>query len=453
MLAPAAAAGCPYCFDPDSTSLREALSRHAPSAGAPIPAAALAEDVRWYHGLLRRQYAGYIDLVRHPSFDVNAFFAAWAETLRCSGSALPFRNAVVEPLITLRLAVPDGHLTFRGADPLVGADARIAAYEYQAVVRAAPTAGPEAVAAVPGVWPSTWRTAPLLRVGGSVTTVATLSARGCGDSRTLSLANGDHLELHRRPPPPEAPGDQRAYTWRTVDDVAVITLRRFGGPPALQEQLRRFVGDYPRHVTASSVLFDLRGNNGGSLGFILEWIAQARGGEARGLAPLETAVWPWAGAWNRLVEDQIRHGDMDKEEAREERRRVRESWPSAASPLRLLTVTNRAASPGPYEGRVFVAVDRGSGSSGERAAVDLRRLLGAILIGERTSGGMQYGQACRFVLPQTGLVCQLPIRRIFFDQEVESVGFPVDVYLEDIGQAAEALIPHLDRIADVVRGE
>ena len=112
----------------------------------------------------------------------------------------------------------------------------------------------------------------------------------------------------------------------------------------------------------------------------------------------------------------------------------------------------------PYRGRVFALLDRNSGSSGERAAVDLRRALGAVLVGERTAGCMQYGQAVRFVLPHTGLVLQLPTRRFFFEGEVEGlrgevegVGFPVDVYLEDIGMEAEALLPHLGALERAAR--
>jgi hypothetical protein len=59
---------------------------------------------------------------------------------------------------------------------------------------------------------------------------------------------------------------------------------------------------------------------------------------------------------------------------------------------------------------------------------------------------MQYGEVRRFVLPHTGLVCQVPTRRFFFDTTVEGVGVPVDVYLERTEQDVTALIPFLDRL-------
>jgi hypothetical protein len=72
-----------------------------------------------------------------------------------------------------------------------------------------------------------------------------------------------------------------------------------------------------------------------------------------------------------------------------------------------------------------------------------------VLIGERTAGTLQYGEARRFVLPRTGLVCQLPTKRFFFGGpagEVESVGWPVDVYLDDAAQAAAVVASHLNTL-------
>ena len=92
-------------------------------------------------------------------------------------------------------------------------------------------------------------------------------------------------------------------------------------------------------------------------------------------------------------------------------------------------------------------VDRFSGSSGELAALELRCALGAILVGERTAGTMQYGQLQRFVLPRTGLVWQVPTRRFFFEEAVEAVGLAVDAYLEQIDADAADLVPLLERVS------
>jgi len=191
-LAPEAGCGCPYCFDPDSTALRYALLRGGPGADTPIATADLAKDVRWYHQLLRRQYAGYIDLVRHVDFDVDAFFADWEQVLLRAGPALPFRDAVISPLITLLSAVPDGHLTFRGAGPRLANDERITAHEYQALVIPDFRTHTADAARVPGVWAASWRTAPFApavwsRPGNALGTLPESSAPEAAPSSTSAV--------------------------------------------------------------------------------------------------------------------------------------------------------------------------------------------------------------------------------------------------------------------------
>ncbi len=46
----------------------------------------------------------------------------------------------------------------------------------------------------------------------------------------------------------------------------------------------------------------------------------------------------------------------------------------------------------------------------------------------------------------SGLVCQVPTRRFFFDAPVEGVGVPVDVYLERSDQDVTELLPFLDQL-------
>lgn len=153
-----------------------------------------------------------------------------------------------------------------------------------------------------------------------------------------------------------------------------------------------------------------------------------------------------------LVEAQIRQGNVDTAEARTERDRGRATWSDQTPPptIRLDTGLREGRTDTPYAGQVFVLLDRHAGSSGELAALALQRALCAVLIGERSAGALQYGELRRFGLPATGIVCQLPTRRFFFDTAVEGVGLPVDCYLEQIDQEAAALLPSLERIRQAV---
>jgi hypothetical protein len=454
-LAPDDVRGCAYCFDPDSPTLRAALLAPPPREDTRLRAIALAEDLQFLHRLMRQQYAGYPDLLQHRSFDAPAFLAGWRELVRRADETVTFHEAIVAPLQTIRKLLPDNHFTFRGADAVLAREPSLTFSEFQAPLPAA-TATPAIILSENAdVRRSTVRAAPRLRTDGSVDRVLTASTTGRASSQSVRYENKT-IELHRRPPtarPSASTVDIPAYAWRTVEKTTVITLRRFAGPVAARDQLRQLPEDYPLHVARPHILFDLRGNSGGSLEYITTWIAQARQGVWQSYARLEVngALWPCS-RWNALVEQQIGDGSVDTTAAREERARLRATWPPhpPAQAAHLDPGVRQGSASHPYTGRVFVLVDRHSGSSGELAAVELQRALGATLVGERTAGTMQYGEVRRFVLPRTGLVCQLPTKRFFFgecDGEVESVGWPVDVYLEDSACDVEAVVPQLDKLA------
>jgi hypothetical protein len=425
----------------------------------PLPTEPFLADLTFLHQLLRRQYAGYPDWLQQRGFDPDAFFTRWMETVRAAGDAIDFRAGVIEPLVALRQVVPDHHLLIRGAGPDLDADPRLVCREYQAVVPAdAPSPDADAVAGIPGVRPATLRTAPLLRSDGRIATVLTLSASGGAPALTLRYG-GLEIELRprpRTPTPPLAPLDIPAYDYGAIGDTTVITLRSFATSTAVRQQLRRLADDYPMHARQPTLLIDLRDNQGGSLEYIRAWIAQARQGEWRSHPHLAVvgALWP-CDPWNLAVERQIGEGTVDTTEARAERELLRAAWagPPPAHPSQLSLGLQQGRATHPYSGRVFVLLNRNAGSSGELAALDLQRALGGVLVGERSAGTMQYGEVRRFVLPHTGLVCQVPTRRFFFDAAVEGVGVPVDVYLERSEQEVTDLLPSLDRLWTVGRGD
>lgn len=430
---PSVGGGCPYCFNPDSATIRRALIEPPPTPDTSVDASLLAEDIAWYHRLLQCHYAGYGDLLRAQGLDVAGFFADWAAGLRAHRGAIRVRDALCEPLIRLQQVLPDGHRVFPGAGG-VGDDPRVAVHEYQAPV-GTPEAGGDPTQ-IPGAHSATWRTVPLLRPDGSWGRVTTVSATGPGETRQVG-----GLRLRRRAPaprPPQAP----VYEWHTCAGAAVITLRRFGGqPPALRE-LDRFPADYPLHARFPAILFDLRGNAGGSLGYSERWLAQALGGDLR-RQPLLDFAPSACGDWNRLVEAQVRGGSVDASEPRGQREQALAAMRAGAvrrgavAGLALRIPGTRGPAGLPYGGRVFALIDRGTGSSGELTAWELRRNLNAVLIGERSGGGLQYGQLSMFVLPATGLVCGIPTRRFFYDEEVEGIGLPVEVYLGDAAMGAD----------------
>src|SRR5690349_6200495 len=116
------AMGCPYCFNPLSADLLKALTRPAPLPSAPIQTGALCADFAFFHGLLRKHYAGYADWLHAAGFDIEAFFASWYAELAAAVDTISFTDAIINPLRALRQVVPDHHFTIRGADAVLAKD-------------------------------------------------------------------------------------------------------------------------------------------------------------------------------------------------------------------------------------------------------------------------------------------------------------------------------------------
>ena len=91
-LPPEAARGCVYGFDPDSPSLRAALTRPSPQEDTPLPAAALLDDLRFLHRLLQRLRAASPELLQDRDVDPEAFFGHWADTIRRARPTISCRS-------------------------------------------------------------------------------------------------------------------------------------------------------------------------------------------------------------------------------------------------------------------------------------------------------------------------------------------------------------------------
>jgi hypothetical protein len=219
-----------------------------------------------------------------------------------------------------------------------------------------------------------------------------------------------------------------------VAGVLVLRVRRLLGDPEDETQLARWHADADRHFSFDRIVLDLRGNPGGNDGHTYEWarrrfrpvprhvresLWEVRGRPLGNWNPFAwravrdaTAVPPHlvAGKHDPLPEDRIelRHTEYPLE-----------------------------AGDRPWHGEMLVLVDRRTRSSGESSAWMLRDGLGARLVGSPTTGMIEYGNIVPYVLPDSGLVIQLPTKRNDYGFPVESVGFPVDVPLADDVPAAE----------------
>ncbi|HJU37123.1 MAG TPA: S41 family peptidase [Gaiellaceae bacterium] len=230
----------------------------------------------------------------------------------------------------------------------------------------------------------------------------------------------------------EEPGPAVEET--VVAGVLVVRVRRLIGDPADETQLARWRAAADRHFSYDRIVVDLRANPGGNDGHTFEW-AQRRFRAVR--RHVRESLWAVRGRplgnWNafawRAASDATavpphlvagRHDPLPDDRIELHR---------AEHPLE--------AGDRPWNGEMLVLVDRRTRSSGESSAWLLRDGLGARLVGSPTTGMIEYGNIVPYVLPESGLVIQLPTKHNDYGFTVESVGFPVDVSLADDAPAAE----------------
>jgi hypothetical protein len=443
-LPPSETGGGEYLFNPASKALRRAATAPAPKPDDLLDARALADDLVFFRRALRKQYVGYPELLQVPDFDVEALFDETIARLRRGPARVSFRDSALALFRALKAQINDRHFGLFGADP----DPREQYREYQAPLTGQPPALDGCSAE--GLQASTVRVSPVVLPGGGTGRLLTASARPAGDS--LDLGCGQNRQpLRLRPEAPREPRQDElpVYEWRRAGDVGIIRIRRFQGTPEQQALLRQLAADYPKHRRMRTLVFDLRGNGGGDDGYMFAWIQQARRGiwDAGGWSVYPKGSHkPWL-RWNNEVLAAIREGRVDDPAAVASREKLRSEWPRRPSDLFVRFVESRVDSPGksPYPGRIHVLVDGRCGSSGESAAWMLRQALGALVVGERTAGYLEYGNQRNLILPRTHLVFFFSTKRNHFTTPVEAVGLPVDVYLPPalIGAPVEQLIPLL----------
>jgi hypothetical protein len=406
----------------------------------------MASDLEELRYLMRRYYPGWAALLALPDFDVEAFFDERIRALRAPGVAR-VRPAlqVGEVLTTLRAHNPDTHL---GAW-YMGEGATDEAYEFQAPAPA--TLTHEALSSCTfeprsGVLPETLALAPALSVAsGSLSTLLTISARA--DVTALrATCHGIETTFRRRPAPRDGAGGP-AYEWTTVGDAAVLRIRRLAGDGRDLDKLEEIARDYPKHAAKGLVVFDLRGNGGGNDGYVKSWVRQAGSGQVcrSSAAFIPPSARSRCIMWNWMVAHQAAHGALDRPESIADRQKA---WSSDAEHLRgfragLISGCQENSAKTPYAGPIVALVDKNTCSSGESSAIVLADALGALIVGERSCGSLEYTDVRLFLLPHTGVFVHIPSVRVFYDGPREGVGVPVDLYLDDVSAPVSELVPRI----------
>lgn len=437
-----------WCFNPNSRRVREILNSPNHQPTDPVDANAFAADLADLREFLRTEYPGYSVLAQKPGFDVDDFFRRWRESL-AGKDKVPFSEAVVAPLQRLRDEVVDQHLSipFPGADLKKGTllDVR----EYQAALEGSPPDFSKcSVEGARRVYESTLRSSRQRSATGerSLITVSAVA------NNPLKLHCAEHdWTLNERTATPMAKDADGTpfYTWNAVGSTAVIRIRRLFGSTKDLENLSHIPQDYFLHAKFKRIIFDLRANGGGNDGYVYDWISKAKNGtwssgaetkRIGALAPCED--------WNIAVYRQVKDGTVDSSAAKAEREKIKAAWPQRPPDFneKFTDGLIEDKSDHPYKGKIYVLIDRQSTSSGESSAFVLRQALGAVVLGERSAGFLTFGNQRPVILPRSGIRFMVPTKRNWFDTPMETVGVPVDIYLENTAMPVQELLPLLNKL-------
>jgi hypothetical protein len=445
-LSPGQARGGEWCLDPGSPRTRQILTAPTDSFSSSVNASDLAQDLVDLQQLLRTQYPGYAVAAQAPGFDVNRFFDNWREQLR-GRQSISFADGVIAPLRELRDKIIDQHLTAWGTATELKKNSLMDVHEFQTTI-GKPSLDLKTctVRGTQRVYESTLRISRLLSSRG-LERLVTVSAAADGPL-TLQCGGEQWKLTERQPHPMPKPREAEPfYQWSAFGDTAVIRIRRLWGTTKDLVNLAQIAKDFPQHSKFGRVIFDLRANSGGDDSYVYAWISEAKNGTWSSGAETRRVgdLFP-CDDWNMTVIRQVLDHTVDSETARTEREKLRSGWPDRAPEDReifndgLITYTSQH----PYGGRLYALIDRQSLSSGESSAFVLRQAFGAILLGERSGGMLTFGNVRTVILPRTGIRFNVPTKRNWFNQPIEVVGVPVDVYVENSGISVEDLLPMLD---------
>ncbi|MEP6666253.1 MAG: S41 family peptidase [Nocardioidaceae bacterium] len=242
-------------------------------------------------------------------------------------------------------------------------------------------------------------------------------------------------------------GGQSAVEINEQGDVLVIVVRTLMGDIADEAALATWVAGAVDHFSHDKILVDLRGNGGGNDGHTWNWaepyLSRASAGwcRSRGWMVGDRE----AGYWNAAVWYELQLGVDNVPPSLLAGRHQPDSTDQLTP-----DVTDLAPGPTPWDGRMVIAVDGDTGSSGESSYWLLRHGFNAVGVGAPTKGMMEFGNIVRYVFPRSGLTVSLPTKHNDFGRRVEHVGMPVDVTIPADTPIGE-LVARFDSFFDAPR--
>lgn len=248
------------------------------------------------------------------------------------------------------------------------------------------------------------------------------------------------IALHR---PRRAGEERRAPAFERTEStesgaLRVTRLRVRDLAASIADKLQPFVRSATELRAAPAIVLDVRGNDGGSDGFVRDWFLELTAGPLHNTQIDKLSSEVTAQAWvNFLTCEAAEEGvaadtraELEQEGDRA-RAELEERARSGVTYRRWQTIPReeRGRAPAPFRGALVLLVDSGCKSSCEAFVHLGRQVGGALVLGENTGGVGEIGDAFRYRLPRSRLQLQLGMKR-FRGSAEEGRGHLPDVWLD-----------------------
>jgi hypothetical protein len=267
---------------------------------------------------------------------------------------------------------------------------------------------------------------------------------GCVGSlgRELGKALGDghlhvrHGEHHGREK--ETLGEDPGPAWETttMDSIRIIRVRTFDGSDGVDSVLQAGAENHAEDFTFQDIIVDLRGNGGGDDSYITSWFTPhvneswTRPCEERGMT-LSSSGSPIV-YWNHATWLRLNHHTVPAAFTAEHLRPRHDDCVIVTASQNDANHSETTLEPGRtehWQGRMIVVIDGGTGSSGESAALLLKNVFDAVLVGAPSYGIIDYGNSTPYYLPTSGMQIHVPSQANNWGTAIDFVGIQPDVPL------------------------
>ncbi|WP_168796478.1 S41 family peptidase [Arthrobacter echini] len=238
-------------------------------------------------------------------------------------------------------------------------------------------------------------------------------------------------------------GEDAGAAWETatIDGIRTVRIRTLDGSDDVDTVLLAGVARSAEDFAHQYIVVDLRGNGGGDDSYITDWfspfIAEPAGpawtelGMTLSSSGSSTAFWNYA-TWLRLNHHRV----PESFEAEHLRPKQNDSieirrGPEQTASFLTGSVQSGSTSGGsePWAGSMIIVIDGGTGSSAESAALLLRNLVGAVIVGSPSYGAIDYGNLAPYFLPTSGMEIHLPAQENDWGTSIDFVGIRPDIPL------------------------